>query len=61
MPSQDVVVGVASHYAVENVFFSDKIMEQRRWTSAEVVGSPSHLPRTGLILAHYGLQWRTQA
>ncbi len=61
VPSQDVVVEGASHYTVENIFFSHKIMEQRGWTSAEVVSSPSHLPRTGLILEHYGFQWRTHA
>ena len=61
VPSQDVLVEGASHYTVENIFFSHKIMEQRGWTSAKVVSSPSHLPRTGLILEHYAFQWRIHA
>ncbi|ADW69248.1 YdcF family protein [Granulicella tundricola] len=36
-------------------------MEQHGWTSAEVVSSASHLPRTGLILERYKFGWRTHA
>jgi uncharacterized SAM-binding protein YcdF (DUF218 family) len=34
-------------------------MAEHRWSSAEVVSSPSHLPRTALILQHYSMQWNT--
>ncbi len=61
VPSQDVAVEGEARDTIQNIFFSHKIMEQRGWTSAEVVSSPSHLPRTGLILEHYGFKWRTQA
>ena len=36
-------------------------MQAHHWTSAEVVSSPSHLPRTSLILEHYSFPWRTHA
>jgi uncharacterized SAM-binding protein YcdF (DUF218 family) len=45
---------------IQNIFYSDKIMKQHGWTSAEVVSSPSHLPRAGLILEHYHFEWRTR-
>src|SRR3981189_271064 len=46
---------------VQNIFYSQRIMTAHGWTSAEVVSSPSHLPRTALILQHYGMAWRTHA
>jgi uncharacterized SAM-binding protein YcdF (DUF218 family) len=44
---------------VENIFYSERIMAAHGWTSAEVVSSPSHLPRTALILKHFSIQWST--
>ena len=49
---------------IQNIFYAWEIMKAHGWTSAEVVSSHSHLPRTGLILSHYeklGLRWHTQA
>jgi uncharacterized SAM-binding protein YcdF (DUF218 family) len=44
---------------VQNLFYSQRIMAAHGWKSAEVVSSPSHLPRTALILKHYPIQWST--
>jgi uncharacterized SAM-binding protein YcdF (DUF218 family) len=44
---------------VQNIFYSQLIMAAHGWTSAEVVSSPSHLPRTALILKHFSMQWST--
>jgi uncharacterized SAM-binding protein YcdF (DUF218 family) len=46
---------------VENLYFSNEILESNGWHSAEVISSPSHLPRAALILAHYRFDWRTHA
>jgi uncharacterized SAM-binding protein YcdF (DUF218 family) len=46
---------------VQNIFYSSEIMSNSGWNSAEVVSSPSHLPRTALILEHYPMQWSTHA
>jgi uncharacterized SAM-binding protein YcdF (DUF218 family) len=46
---------------IQNIFYSNRILQAHHWTSAEVVSSPSHLPRTALILQHYQFAWRTQA
>jgi uncharacterized SAM-binding protein YcdF (DUF218 family) len=44
---------------IQNIFYSQRIMAAHGWTSAEVVSSPSHLPRTALILRHFSFQWST--
>jgi uncharacterized SAM-binding protein YcdF (DUF218 family) len=44
---------------IQNIFYSQRIMAAHHWNSAEVVSSPSHLPRTALILQHYTMEWRT--
>lgn len=46
---------------IQNIFYSDQMMKAEGWTSAEIVSSPSHLPRTSLILSHYHFAWRTRA
>ncbi|MGD0444434.1 MAG: YdcF family protein [Edaphobacter sp.] len=44
---------------IQNIFYSQRIMAEHNWTSAEIVSSPSHLPRAALILEHYAFNWRT--
>ena len=50
---------------IQNIWFSKQIMDAHGWRSAEVVSSPSHLPRTALILEHYkgedAFAWKTHA
>ena len=59
VPAEDVVVEPKAHNTIENIFYSNQLMQQHGWSTAEVISSPSHLPRTGLILAHYRFGWRT--
>jgi uncharacterized SAM-binding protein YcdF (DUF218 family) len=61
VPAADIVVEGRARNTIENVFYSERIMQEQGWTSAEVVSSPSHLPRAALILEHYRFGWRTQA
>jgi uncharacterized SAM-binding protein YcdF (DUF218 family) len=61
VPVADVVIEGQSKDTIQNIYFSYKLMQQRGWTSAEVVSSPSHLPRAGLILEHYSFQWQEHA
>jgi uncharacterized SAM-binding protein YcdF (DUF218 family) len=60
VPAADVVVEGQSQDTIQNIYFSYKLMQQRGWTSAEVVSSFYHLPRAGLILQHYPFAWREQ-
>jgi uncharacterized SAM-binding protein YcdF (DUF218 family) len=59
-PSAVIEEGLAQN-TLQNIFYSQRIMAVHNWTSAEVVSSPSHLPRTALILQHYSFAWRTHA
>jgi uncharacterized SAM-binding protein YcdF (DUF218 family) len=59
VPASAVVEEDQAQNTVQNIFYSEHIMAQHGWTSAEVVSSPSHLPRTALILKHFPIQWRT--
>jgi uncharacterized SAM-binding protein YcdF (DUF218 family) len=61
VPADDIVTEGQSQNTIQNLYFSNQIMEQKGWTSAEVVSSPSHLPRAGLILEHYHFQWMEHA
>jgi uncharacterized SAM-binding protein YcdF (DUF218 family) len=60
VPASAVVEEDQAHDTIQNIYYSDKIMEARGWHSAEVISSPYHLPRTALILERYPqLQWET--
>jgi uncharacterized SAM-binding protein YcdF (DUF218 family) len=61
VPPAAVIEEDQAQNTIQNIFYSQRIMASHQWTSAEVVSSPSHLPRTALILDHYPIVWRTQA
>jgi uncharacterized SAM-binding protein YcdF (DUF218 family) len=50
-----------AHDTIQNAYYSVKIMQQHGWHSAEVISSPSHLPRASLIFAHFPITWRMHA
>jgi uncharacterized SAM-binding protein YcdF (DUF218 family) len=53
VPPNAVIEEGRAQNTIQNIFYSQRIMAEHGWTSAEVVSSPSHLPRTALILGHY--------
>ena len=63
VPADAVVEEKQAQDTIQNIWFSKAIMDANGWRSAEVVSSPSHLPRTALILEHYkgadAFAWRT--
>jgi uncharacterized SAM-binding protein YcdF (DUF218 family) len=59
VPSDAILEEGQAQNTVQNIFYSQRIMAAHGWTSAEVVSSPSHLPRTALILQHFPISWRT--
>lgn len=61
VPANVIVEETQAQNTIQNIYYSEKIMEANGWKSAEVISSPSHLPRTGLILEHYRFPWRTHA
>lgn len=65
VPADAVVEEKQAKDTIQNIWFSKQIMDAHGWRSAEVVSSPSHLPRAALILEQYrgkdGFAWRTHA
>jgi uncharacterized SAM-binding protein YcdF (DUF218 family) len=61
VPSSAIVIEDKAKKTIQNIYFGNQIMQQRGWTSVEVVSSPSHLPRTALILERYSFQWKERA
>jgi uncharacterized SAM-binding protein YcdF (DUF218 family) len=61
VPMTSILEEGQAQNTIQNIFYSQRIMAEHGWTSAEVVSSPNHLPRTSLILKYYTFQWRTQA
>jgi uncharacterized SAM-binding protein YcdF (DUF218 family) len=65
VPPDAVVEERQAQDTIQNIWFSKQIMDAHGWRSAEVVSSPSHLPRTALILEHYtgkdAFGWKTHA
>src|ERR1700678_2529662 len=59
VPAEAVIEEGQAQNTIQNIFYSQRIMATHQWTSAEVISSPSHPPRTALILEHYQLAWRT--
>ena len=59
VPSGAIIEEDRAQNTVQNIFYSRQIMSNSGWNSAEIVSSPSHLPRTALILEHYPIQWST--
>ena len=61
VPTSAIVEESRAQNTVQNIFYSDAILRAHGWSSAEVVSSRSHLPRTALILEHYPFAWRLDA
>ena len=61
VPASAVIEEGHAQNTVQNIFYSQRIMAAHGWNSAEVISSPSHLPRAALILKRYPILWRTHA
>jgi uncharacterized SAM-binding protein YcdF (DUF218 family) len=59
VPADAIIEEDQAQNTIQNIYYSQRIMAEHRWSSAEIISSPSHLPRTALILRHYWMQWRT--
>ncbi len=61
IPTQVIFEDPDARNTIENVCDSLRIMRSHDWQSAEVISSPSHLPRTAMILSRLPLNWRVHA
>ena len=58
IPAAAVFADGLSRNTIENTCNALGIMQKHGWESAEVISSPSHLPRAGLMLSRLPLKWR---
>jgi uncharacterized SAM-binding protein YcdF (DUF218 family) len=58
IPESAIIVEGEARDTIQNVCYSERIMERHGWQSAEVVSSDFHLARTAMILDRSQLQWR---
>jgi uncharacterized SAM-binding protein YcdF (DUF218 family) len=61
IPDSAIFVEPEALNTIQNACYAVRIMKAHDWTSAEVVSSPYHLPRAGLIFSRLPLEWRTHA
>lgn len=58
VPASAVFIEPNARDTIQNACYSVRLMKSHGWTSAEVVSSPSHLPRAGLIFKLLPIEWR---
>jgi uncharacterized SAM-binding protein YcdF (DUF218 family) len=61
IPASAVLEDPAARDTMENTCNALGIMRRHGWQSAEVISSPSDLPRAGLILSRLPIEWRVHA
>lgn len=61
IPASAVLEDPVARDTMENTCNALRIMRSHGWDSAEVISSPSHLPRAALILSHLPIEWRVHA
>lgn len=61
VPASAIFIEPDSLNTIQNACNSERIMKAHGWNSAEVVTSPSHLQRSGMIFNSMPLQWSGHA
>ena len=61
LPSDAVIEEDQAQNTIQNATYSFRIMTARGWRSAEIVSSPSHLPRASLIFRCFDMEWSMKA
>jgi uncharacterized SAM-binding protein YcdF (DUF218 family) len=68
VPASAIVEEPRALNTIQNLIYSSELMHQHNWSSAEIVSSPSHLPRTAVLMNNLNLQrpnlsfdWHTHA
>lgn len=61
VPATAIILEPNAGDTIENACFSERIMKERGWHTAEVVTSPNHLQRSNLIFSRFPLEWRGHA
>jgi uncharacterized SAM-binding protein YcdF (DUF218 family) len=59
VPAGSVFIEPNARDTVQNACYAVRIMRQHGWTSAEIISSPYHLARAGIIFSRLPIEWRT--
>ena len=58
IPASAIVAEPNADDTIQNACYSERIMKQHGWSSAEVITNGTHLPRANLIFSHMPMRWR---
>ena len=68
VPASAILEDVQAQNTIQNIYYSARIMHDQGWNSAEIISSPSHLPRAAMIVNTFNvdqpslyINWRTHA
>jgi len=61
VPARAILREQSAQNTVQNAWYSVEMMQDHQWKSAEVVSSPSHLPRASLIFARFPVEYTMHA
>lgn len=61
IPESAIFVEPRAMDTIQNACYSERIMKEHGWRSAEVVSSDYHLPRAAMIFGEQPMQWRMRA
>lgn len=61
IPASAIFVEPEAKDTIQNACYAMRIMKSHGWRTAEVVTSPSHMARAGMIFNRLPLQWRGHA
>ena len=61
VPASAIFLESDSDDTIHNACYSSRIMKAHGWRSAEIITSPVHTRRAGIIFSHSPIEWRMHA
>ena len=68
IPASAIIEEPRARNTIQNLIYSSELMHEHNWSSAEIISSPSHLPRTAVLMNDLNLKrpdlsfdWHTHA
>jgi len=61
VPASAIFLESDSDDTIHNACYSSRIMKAHGWRSAEIITSPVHMRRAGIIFSHSPIEWRVHA
>jgi len=61
IPSSAILIENQARDTMQNACFSARILRQHGWNAAEVITSPTHLPRAALVFGQLPIDWQVHA